>query len=141
MASGLTGGRESLMPRSKVFKLRIYPSHGQGFVCALCSAKLKHHIILSNELGSSPANWSHSPAKSIRQVITECRRSRSVESPLGIFHSVTPRPSMGTSVHRRTPATGSHRSSVNHVLLSAFRAKPRLLCAFVKSGLISSARR
>ncbi len=57
-ASGLTGGREPLMPRSKVFKLRIYPSHGQGFGCALCSAKLKHQ--LSNELGPSPAIMRHS---------------------------------------------------------------------------------
>jgi hypothetical protein len=43
------------MPRSKIFKLRIYPSHGQGFGCALCSAKFKHHVILSDELGPSPA--------------------------------------------------------------------------------------
>ncbi len=81
-----------------------------------CGAQLRCHAKWVDTLGPSPANWSHSPEKIIRQVITECRRSRSVESPPGISHSVTSRPGMETSVHRRTPVIGSHLPRANHVL-------------------------
>ena len=81
-ASGLTGGREPPMPRSNVLKLRIYPSNGQGFGCALCGAKLKYHVILSNELGPSPARSGPSTTTKMKILI--------VRSEIDCGLSITP---------------------------------------------------